>query len=485
MDVRGCAACRAIISFALLSGCGDAAGPQHADPFPNTPTPGQIETAGPSPNVLLIVLDTTRRDRLSAYGYERSTSPVLERFAAEGIVYENAITSGSWTLPSHASLFTGMFARDHHTTIEDMRLDESFTTLAEVFRDNGYATAAFTCNPWIAPNTGLDQGFGKLRSVWQDFDREFGPDYHGAMEATRDALAWIDDRERGEAPFFMFVNYMEAHAPYRPRGQWRHKFLAPGSDPAAVEEVAGWKTPREFGYMLGVPGYEIGAEQFELIDALYDADVAYQDDRLGQLLDGLEQRGLKRTTVIAIVADHGEQLGEHGMLDHKMTLYEENIHVPLLLRYPPRVPAGLRLATVVQTHDLFPALIGLAGIDFADPWGSRKLPMTQSEADAGRRYTFVEFGRPTEFMEIMRKEWPDSGVERFNRQLKAIRGDRYKLIWTSDGRHELYDLQDDPAETVNLAPSEPQRLAELRRLLLSFHAGRMDMIERNEVEISR
>jgi arylsulfatase A-like enzyme len=478
MDLRRRTAGCVILAVGLIVAC---AGESPSDPplenRTTRPAPENRVDPGPSPNVLLIVLDTTRRDRMSTHGYERATTPALDRFAAEGIVYENAISSGSWTLPAHASLFTGMFARDHGTSIENQRLAGSFTTLAEVFRDNGYATGAFTCNPWIAPHTGLDQGFQELHPTWRDFDRENGPDYHGAMMATRDALAWIDDRSSG-APFFLFVNYMEAHAPYRPKGEWREKFLPAGVDPAAVAEVVEWKTPREFGYMLGVPGYEITEAQFDLIDALYDGDVAYQDSRLGELLDGLQERGLSGNTIVAIVADHGEQLGEHGMLEHKMTLYEENIRVPLLLRYPGRVPAGERFDTVVQTHDLFPTLVGLAGVDFDAPYGSRPLPLSESEAGAGRRYTFVEFGRPSEYMDLMRKEWPGTGVELFDRQLKAIRGDRYKLIWATDGRHELYDLQNDPFEQVNLAGEDPELLAELRRRLLSFHAGRLDMIDR-------
>lgn len=461
----------------LWIGCGDAEPDSAADPALSTRPVRVGSPAGPPPNVLLIVLDTTRRDRLSTYGYDRLTSPVLDHFATRALVYENAISSGSWTLPAHASLFTGMFARDHLTTIENMKLDPSFTTLAELFRDNGYDTAAFTCNPWIAAHTGLDQGFQTLVPVWSEIDRDNGPDYHGAMEATRGALAWIDERASAGRPFFMFINYLEPHAPYRPRGEWRERFLPPGTDRAAVDEVSEWKTPREFGYMLGVPGYAVSQEQFELIGALYDADVAYQDFRLGELLDGLDVRGLRESTVIAIVADHGEQLGEHGMMDHKMTLYEENIRVPLLLSYPGRLPAGVRLAATVQTHDLFPTLTGLAGIEFDPPYGSRPLPLGQGQDGPGRRYTFVEFGRPTLFMKIMTEEWPDAGIKRFDRQLRSIRGEGFKLIWTSDGRHELYDLEVDPAEQVNLAAERPVQLAELRRLLLGFHAGRMDMID--------
>lgn len=419
------------------------------------------------PNVLLVVLDTTRRDRLSTYGYPRETSPALDRLASEGLVYEQCISAGSWTLPSHASIFTGLYPRDHHTTVENWTLGKDFTTLAEVLSSNGYATAGFCCNPWISDETGLLQGFRDVEEVWRN-RRKDPRDEHGAARTTEAILEWLDARHGAEEPFLIFANYLEPHTPYRPPQPFRDRFLAADADPIAVQEVMAWKTPREFGYMLGVPGMEITDAQFAILDDLYDAEVAYQDSRLGELVDGLRTRGLLDTTLIVVVADHGEQLGEHGMLDHKMTLYEENVRVPLVLRYPPVLAAGLRIRAMVQSNDIFPTVLSLAGIDQPTPAGSRLLPLNDDE-EASRPYAFVGMARPTVFMELMEREWPGAGVRKFDRSLRAVRDTRFKFVWASDGERGLFDLQADPTEQVNLSGSLPEVETRLQQALTRFH----------------
>jgi arylsulfatase A-like enzyme len=419
------------------------------------------------PNVLLVVLDTTRRDRLSTYGHTEPTSPALDRVAGEGLVYEQCISAGSWTLPSHASIFTGMYPRDHGTTVENWNLDREFTTLAEVLSDDGYATAGFCCNPWISDDTGLLQGFDDVREIWRG-RRDDRRDEHGAARATEEVLAWLDAREEGAGPFFAFVNYLEPHTPYRPPQPFRDRFLPPGADPVAVQEVMSWKTPREFGYMLGVPGMQITDEQFAILDGLYDAEVAYQDMRFGELIDGLASRGLLDETLLVVVADHGEQLGEHGILDHKMSLYEENVHVPLVLRYPPAVPVG-RIEARVQSHDIFMTVLDLVGIDFEPPPQARSLPF--DAADAGRPYTFVDMGRPTVFMELMEGEWPGADVRRFDRALRAVQGPRFKYLWASDGERRLFDVAADPGENEDLFGTLPEEEVRLGEALNHFHDG--------------
>jgi len=411
------------------------------------------------------VLDTTRRDRLSTYGYPGQTSPALDRVASEGLVYEQCTSAGSWTLPSHASIFTGMYPRDHGTTVEHWNLAGEHTTLAEVLSANGYATAGFCCNPWISDDTGLLQGFGEFHEIWRG--RRDPRDEHGAARVTEKILEWLDAREDTAEPFFAFVNYLEPHTPYRPPQPFRDRFLPADADPIAVQEVMGWKTPREFGYMLGVPGMEISEEQFSILDGLYDAEVAYQDSRFGELVDGLAARGLLDETLLVVVADHGEQLGEHGMLDHKMSLYEENVHVPLVLRYPGAVPVG-RVSARVQSHDIFMTVLELAGIDHEPPVGAGRLPF-DDEAGEGRRYTFVDMGRPTVFMELMEREWPGADVRRFDRWLRAVQDPRFKYIRASDGRRELYDVRDDPAESEDLSGTLPEVEERLQEVLTRFH----------------
>jgi arylsulfatase A-like enzyme len=450
------------LSLAALAGCRETGSGQEA------------AAARPArrPNVLLIVLDTTRRDRLSAYGHDKPTSPAFDRIAAEGTLYENCITAGSWTVPSHASLFTGLFPRDHGADVDHLELAEEHVTLAELLRQAGYQTGGICCNPWIGPRNGFVQGFDTYDEVWRPA-RTDTRDAHGAALTTERALTWIDARPKDGPPWFLFLNYLEPHTPYRPPAAFRNRFLPPDADPSAVERVMRWQTPHEFGYMLKVPGYEISAEEFEVMHGLYDGDVAYQDARLGELLDGLRQRGVLDDTLLAIVADHGEQLGEHGMLDHKMTVYEENIRVPLVLRYPGAIPAGARLEATVQSLDLFPTILQLAQVPYGTPRGAAPLPLSD-EAGPGRVYTFADFGRPTDLLKMIPPDWPD--VSAWDRSIKTIRGPRFKYIHYSNGARELYDLAQDPHERYNVVEQHPDVRAQLEELLLAFHDGRDDMI---------
>lgn len=437
-------------------------------PFAGCAAPEKVR-----PNVLLVVLDTTRRDRLSTYGYDKATSPALDRVAAGGLVYEQCISAGSWTLPSHASIFTGLYPRDHGTNVQNWNLRGDFTTLAEIFKENGYRTAGFCCNPWISEKTGLLQGFVDFQEIWRG-RRDDKRDEHGAARTTEKVLEWLDAREADAEPFFVFVNYLEPHTPYRPPAAFRQRFLPQDADPIAVQEVMGWETPREFGYILKVPGMEISEEQFEILDALYDAEVAYQDTRFGELIEGLESRGLLDDTVLVVVADHGEQLGEHGMLDHKMSLYEENVHVPLILRYPAVVPAGARIEAQVQSNDIFPTLLELSGIDHESAPGSKHLPLRDGDG-VGRLYAFVDMARPTVFMAMMERQWPGANVRAFDRSIRAVQGPRFKYIRASDGERRLYDVSADPLEQQDLFGRHPEIQAHLDRILTRFHDSSVDL----------
>lgn len=421
------------------------------------------------PNVLLIVMDTARSDRLSCYGYARPTTPHVDGIAAEGLLYENCITPGSWTLPAHASLFSGLYPRDHHTDSGNQTLAESFTTLAEELGAAGYQTVGFSNNVWLSKSSGLQQGFAEFHEVWRD---HLGPQFpdDGAGMTTERVLRWIDARPDPHRPFFLFINYFEPHLPYRPPPPYDRRFLPASADPQEVAMLQSWQHPREVGYILKVPGMAVSPEQFALLEAEYDGEIAYLDSRLGELVAGLRARGLYDSTVVAVTSDHGEHFGDHGLMDHKMSVYDALLRVPLVLRYPPALPHGRRIQAHVQTNDLYPTILRLAGIDRAAPAGSRLLPLEDGES-AGREYTFAEFDRPTTFLAVMDKRFPGVDYRAFDRALKAVRGHRYKYIWTSDDRPELYDLGADPGEEHNLVASRPEVLAGLRDVLAAYERG--------------
>ena len=464
----------AVASLLLLGsiGCG-----------PEEKLPAEVESNASHrerPNVLLVVLDTTRRDRLGLYGYDRETTPALDALAADGIIYERAISAGSWTLPSHASIFTGLYPRDHGTTVEHWRLLPEFDTLAEQLRRDGFETVGVCSNPWVSANTGLQQGFDRFEEVWRD-RKEDNRDLHGAALVTERLLGWLDQRTAAERPFFAFVNYLEPHSPYQPPEPYRSRFLPEDADRAVVADVMDWETPREFGYILGLPGYEISAEASRILSALYDAEVAYQDLRFGQLIEGLRERGVLDDTIIVVVADHGEQLGEHGMLDHKMSLYAENVHVPLIVRYPKALPRGVRIEAQVQSNDIYATILDLVESDQPRAEGLQSLPFADGEG-VGRPYAFVDMAPPTAFMTMMIKEWPNSDIVRFDRTIRSVRGPRFELFWGSDGERRLYDLESDPSESTDVKAEHAAIQRSLESLLDKFYEGSLSS-DRNPVEL--
>jgi arylsulfatase A-like enzyme len=420
------------------------------------------------PNVLLIVMDTARADHLSCYGYGKRTTPNIDRIAAEGVLFEQAISPGPWTLPSHATFFTGLYPRDHKTTAQNWNLGAEFTTLAEELAAAGYNTAGFSNNPWVAGNTGITQGFQTFVDMWRDSrQRRKGDD--GAEPTVKLLLEWIDSPAT-KRPFFVFVNLMEPHLPYDPPEGFESGFIAGGADPAQLAELRGWKHPREVGYILRVPGFEVTSDQFRLLGALYDGEIAYLDSKLDELVRGLEKRDLLEDTMLIVTSDHGEHLGDHGLMDHKMSVYDALIRVPLIIRYPRAVPKGVRVRGQVQTNDLFVTVLGMCGVKRSPPIGAASLPFDNRRAT--REYAIAEFGPPGEFLRIMRLRFPGASCARFDRSLVAVRGPRYKYIWRSDGGSELFDIVRDPDETKDVSAALQSVSKELHDRVLAFRDRR-------------
>jgi arylsulfatase A-like enzyme len=418
------------------------------------------------PDILLVVIDTLRADHLSCYGYGRETSPHIDRLASEGILYEQSISAASWTFPAHASLFTGLYPSRHDATSQTRTLKGSFDTLAELLDRAGYRTGGFSNNVWFLESGGLQQGFDEFREMWrhqvvEDKGISFDdPAYDmGAARTTDEILAWLDGLE-GDDPFFVFVNYFEPHLPYRPTRPFDGAFLPEDADAKEVEELRSFYSPREYAYILDIPWVPVDDEGLEILTALYDGEIAYVDSIIGRLVEGLKSRGRLDDTLLVITSDHGEHLGEHHMLDHKLSLYEPLLQVPLILWNPKRIPKGMRIETQVQTHDVFGTLLDFAGVDRES---APRLPF----ADDGERRTFAELAYPKIFLDAIDRELPGLGQRTlpFARSLKAVRGPRYKLIEGSDGSVELYDLDADPDESRDLADELPQVVARLKKSL--------------------
>jgi arylsulfatase A-like enzyme len=376
------------------------------------------------PSVVIVSLDTLRGDRLGFMGYPRPTSPNLDRFAAEGAVFERASVASSWTLPSHVSLFTGLLPYDHRILHVGQRVRPDLRMLAERFRDAGYRTAAFTGGGYVSWGYGFDQGF----EVFRDHDelRDGGPEL-----LAENALAWA--REHAHEPIFLFVHSYEPHGPYL------HDDFADPEDRGRLPE----SRSEPVGGVLEDPT----PEERRYIADLYDGDVLHADRVLGGLLSELRREVLGERAIVVVTSDHGEDLWDHAAEDipaHGHTLYEEILHVPLLVWAPGRIPTACRIAAPVSQLDLPRTLLDLAEIE--DPgFPGRSLahqllaceePETLPVLAEGVRYAAERFSRREGDRKAIVEPVPSEGGTRRFGSARAI---------------EIYDLAIDPRERRSLA----------------------------------
>jgi len=370
------------------------------------------------PNILLLVLDTLRADRLSCYGYGRRTTPHLDAFAEGGTLYERAISPAQWTIPAHASLFTGEYPTTHMTTQIYDKHGEDQLALADLLRRAGYATVGFCNNPLLGVvENGLDRGFEEfynyggtlpnrpavaqarprrvgrmLQHVYRLLRRALMPmqdvfarnrlllrialhpwvvpllqryvNFKGnTIQSVRDVMGYLRTRMRqGEArPVFAFMNLMETHLPYAPRPRFVRRF-APylGQDRRAREFMRGYNLEH---YRWMIPLREpLSDWQDRVLNDMYDAEVAYEDALLRRLYAWLDEPEIREDTLVIVTSDHGEGLNHHHFVGHSLVAYDDLVRVPLIVRYPRRYPAGKRVSIPVSTRRVFHSVLEAAGV---------------------------------------------------------------------------------------------------------------------------
>ncbi len=283
------------------------------------------------PNILLISMDTLRADALGAYDRTQTHTPNLDRFAAQGTLFETTVTTFNWTLPAHASMLTGLLPITHAVRSERDTLPKRFTTLPEALREAGYQTAAITAGGWLSPECGFEQGFDSFTMFnggRDDLKQRFG-----------EALSWLKEHEGSK--WFLFLHSYQTHLPY-----YYHEGLSdPSTKPGMVEGASNIQTLPHKLWRLA-----------------YDGEVAYLDQEIGRFFDELHSTGLDRNTLIVFISDHGEAFGEHHYYEHGYTLFEEEVNVPFILNLPGGVRAGKRISEIVSLVDLFPTVLALAGV---------------------------------------------------------------------------------------------------------------------------
>jgi arylsulfatase A-like enzyme/Tfp pilus assembly protein PilF len=394
---------RGALSLALLAGLAGAA-------CTNRDVDRRPREAGAKPSVLLISIDTTRADRLGCYGRRDASTPNLDRWAAEGVVFENAVTPVPITLPAHASLMSGLLPHRHGVRDNGIyRVAHEPPTLAALLAEAGYDTAAVVGAAVLDRQYGLDRGFGR-------YEDSVGP--MGLAIAERDAAAVTNAASEAarslRRPFFLFVHYFDPHAAYDP--------------------------PRPF------------AERFR--PDLYQGEIAYVDEQIGRLRRELEGLGLLEGTVVVLTSDHGESLGEHGEPTHGVFLYQATLRIPLIIVAPKRWPGGRRVAGLASLIDVPPTLLELAGLRVPDDLDGRSLAPAVEGVAAGARWLPIE----SEFGFNAYGWAPLSGIS------------DGALKWIDAPEPELYDVAADPAERRNLVTTRPEdgeRLSALRRTMVT------------------
>lgn len=418
------------------------------------------EPAPGAPNVLLVVLDTVRSLDLSLYGYSRPTSPRLVGWAKGGTRFERAFSTASWTLPSHASIFTGRLPHELSTG-RMTALDDSFPTLAQVLAGRGYATAGFVANTfYCTEESGLGRGFahyevfpitvGGIARSSALVDRLLGDAVPLARKDARDVnrgfLGWLDEQRGLGRPFFAFLNYFDAHSAYQAPEPFGRRFLPPGR-PAMTDPERRSKERRDW----------TREELQPAVDA-YDGAISFLDAEVGALLAELDRRGVRSRTLVVLTSDHGEEFGEHGMVQHGYSLYRPSVQVPLVLELPGVVPAGSVVSDPVSLRNLPATILDLLPRDRApSPFPGRSLARfwkagPGAAEDPDPLVTQLDHGPQG-------PSWYPAGKG----PMWSVIGGGLRYIRNGDGREELYDFESDPLEKADLA-ARPEYAAALDRL---------------------
>ncbi|MFN7973838.1 MAG: sulfatase [Acidobacteriota bacterium] len=414
---------------------------------PPTPTPSR------RPNVLMIVMDTTRADRLSVNGYALDTTPNLRALASNGVTFTSAWSPAGWTAPAHATLFTGL-RPEHHGLELAIRgyLTPDVPTLAEILSQSGYETACFSNNDYVCPESGLTRGFGRFDPL---YDMKPQPPTSTGHSLAAD---WALEVHRRGVPFFAFINDMDPHEPYHPAREFALPFLPGDTTQDELNAGLAFDFKRSLGVVLG--RVRLGPREIRILSSLYDGEVASLDHEIGALLARLNEASLLDDTVVVVVADHGENLGEHGLFDHKFSLHRTVCHIPLVIRFPGGFSGGRVVSDVVRLEDVLPTVLELTGV--AAPPG---LDGATLSGIVSGRISRAVWGAARGFLPQALEIYPDADPAIFNRSYRAVFDGTHHLIASSDGALELYDLATDPGETRNIAVEEPEECARLQGLL--------------------
>jgi arylsulfatase A-like enzyme len=433
----------------------------------------------PRPSILLFVFDTTRADAVSAYGRVHDTTPEFDALAASGLRYAHAYANAPWTLPSHVTLFTGLLVHQHGVGSRGVRAPDALLMLAERLRAVGYETVGVSENPFVSPTFNLAQGFERFVNKRRD-DAAPGAAHGqpGGDDVPAFVAEWLRTR-RGQRPFFLFVNVMDAHELYPIHTE--NRFVPEGVDAGALQALDRHVNQR---ICAALPS----PREIDILKGLYLGGVAAADAKLRNVRAALRDAGVGAPLITIVTADHGEHFGEHRLMEHNFSVREALMHVPLVVSGVPGVRPAV-LEQPVQLADITPTVLRWAGVEVPNDLPGRPLPTTPAEPLAAAAIV-AEYTEPNEIVET--GDEPD-WLKKAHAQVDVIRSacaaeDRvfgsmlalvhypFKLIWFQRYPAALYNLAADPEEAADLAAARPDIVAtfrpELDALLASAASAR-------------
>ncbi len=435
------------------------------------------------PNIILISIDTLRADHLSCYGYHRSTTPNIDKLAAEGTIYRQNYSTGVWTPPGHASMLTGLYVSEHGVYGE-RRLADEIPTIATVLKENGYQTAGFVNNSQVGELVGFNKGHDLFVEVWKGVQsrtvleriikgggrrirKYLGYEDMGAKRTNLLFSDWINRIDK-DKPFYSFLHYIEPHNPLSPPVPFRKQFLRKYNniDKDKVQKVA--HNP----LICYVEDINMNDNEVSYMKDLYDGEIAYTDSVVGEIVSMLRNNNIYDNTMIVITSDHGEHFGEYGHWSHVASLHKAVLHVPLIIKYPKGIYCHSEVDGYTQLVDVFPTIMGVAAVSenrLANVSGLNLLQFKKNQ-NKYHEYAFAEWeGRVPYFIaDRTEKSSTKFDLETIRNRMIMIQNKKYKYISSSDGNEEFYDISDGKEVLLDKSSLSNSTLEDLKDKLFEY-----------------
>jgi len=409
-------------------------------------------------NLLVITVDTLRADHLGCYGYYRDTSPNIDALAAEGTLFARVYSQVSATIPSHASIMTSVYPWRLKVFNNQMAFRGGALTLAEVLQKQGYSTGAVIGNGALASRYGLSQGFNFYDDAMPEKEPNRAHYQKTPEQTTNSAISWVKEQKNNHRPFFLWINYMDPHGPYTPTPPYNIMFKPVDRGHKIAKSAINLER-------YHIPLYQQleGQNDVDYYISQYDGEIRMTDKWIGILIQGLKDLGFFENTIVVVLSDHGESLGEHGWyFCHGNLASQEQIRIPLIMRYPKLIPKNNRIAQPVESIDIMPTVLDLLGLPKPENANGKTL------------------------LPIMKKEkahmvtiYSTSALLDGKKITTAVIKEEWKITRSEDGAEELFNLAQDPKEDENLMGKYPVVESKLRLLLDGEFAG-IHFVQKNQ-----